>query len=252
MLSLNNPDTREAVLLERLSSDGNLIASTLADDLDISVHTIRRDLISLEQKGLVRRVRGGAVPITKRGPDYLVRAKEDRDALAPIAARAAALIPLDGTVYFDGGTTMDMVAKALPEAFDGLIVTPAPSVALIAMGHGAKVRLIGGTLCSAGAIATGADAERIIQFIAADICLLGACGLWSDFGLSAEEEAEAGVKRAMALAAAKVIVVTSDEKFHRKGHHRVLATDEIDAIVTDAPDALTMPFTEAEVEIIHV
>ena len=94
MLSLNNPDTREAVLLERLSSDGNLIASTLADDLDISVHTIRRDLISLEQKGLVRRVRGGAVPITKRGPDYLVRAKEDRDALAPIAARAAALLSL--------------------------------------------------------------------------------------------------------------------------------------------------------------
>jgi DeoR/GlpR family transcriptional regulator of sugar metabolism len=252
MLSLNNPDTREAVLLERLSSDGNLIATNLAHELDISIHTIRRDLISLEQKGLVRRVRGGAVPITKRGPDYLVRAEEGRDALAPIAARAATLIPLDGTVYFDGGTTMDMVAKVLPEAFDGLIVTPAPSVALIAMGRGVRVRLIGGTLCSAGAIATGADAERTIQNIAADMCLLGACGLWSDFGLSAEEEAEAGVKRAMALAATQVVVVTSGEKFHRKGHHRVLATDEIDAIVTDAPDARTMPFAEAEVEIIHV
>ena len=252
MLSLNNPDTREAVLLERLSSDGNLIATTLANELDISVHTIRRDLISLEQKGLVRRVRGGAVPITKRGPDYLVRTEEVRDALAPIAGRTAALIPLDGTVYFDGGTTMDMVAKVLPETFDGLIVTPAPSVALIAMGRGARVRLIGGTLCPAGAISTGADAERTIQNIAADICLLGACGLWQDFGLSAEEEAEAGVKRAMALAATQVVVATSGAKFQQKGHHRVLASDEIDAIVTDAPDELTIPFAEAGVEIINV
>lgn len=252
MLDLNNPDTRESALRERLSAGDTLIVAALAEELGISVHTIRRDLIALEQKGLVRRVRGGAVPITDPSPDYLSRIQEENGAVKPIADRAAALIPSGGTVFIDAGTTMDAVAKQLPRSFRGLIVTPAPSVALLAMERGASVHLIGGSLCPSGAMTTGGEAERAISDVAGDMCLLGACGLWPAFGLSAEDGGEAGVKRAMARAATRAVVVTSAAKFDRRGNHRVLSPEEIDTIVTDADAKTTEPFTDAGVEIIHV
>ena len=89
---------------------------------------------------------------------------------------------------------MDAVARTLPRDFSGLVVTPALTVALHVMERGLRVQVVGGTLCPAGAMATGGAAERAIAAVAADVCLLGACGLWSDFGLSAEDPAEAGVK----------------------------------------------------------
>ncbi|WP_458792960.1 hypothetical protein [Yoonia sp. MH D7] len=82
--------------------------------------------------------------------------------------------------------------------------------------------------------------------------MLGACGLWPVFGLSAEDAGEAGIKRAMALASARTVVVASAAKFERRGRHRVLAPEEIDAIVTDASLNAVAPFADAGVEAIHV
>lgn len=252
MLDLNNPDTREAVLRDRLAAGRPLVAAALAAELDISVHTIRRDLIALERKGLVRRVRGGAVPLAGPAPDYLARAEMPEGILATLAERAVHAVPEDGTVFVDAGTTMNAVAARLPRTFRGLVVTPAPSVALAALGRGARVHLIGGALCPEGAMATGGEAERAVRAVAADLCLLGACGLWPAFGLSAEDAGEAGVKRAMALSSARAVVVASAAKLDRRGRHRVLAPDEIDAVVTDAAPSALAPFVAAGVEAIHV
>jgi DeoR/GlpR family transcriptional regulator of sugar metabolism len=252
MLDLNNPETRQSALRERLMSGSPLIVASLAEELGISVHTIRRDLQALEQKGLVRRVRGGAVPIPTRGPDYFERNEGDQPSVAAISKHAASLIPLDATIFCDGGTTMDHVARNLPTEFRGLIVTPAPSVALIALQRGATVHLIGGRVCPAGALATGGDAERAVSNIVADVCFLGACGLWGGFGLSADDIAEAGIKRAMALSSTKVIVVAAATKFERQGHHRVLRPGEIDTIVTDADQKAVDPFAKSGVEVLHV
>ncbi|AXI47964.1 hypothetical protein C1J03_19335 [Sulfitobacter sp. SK012] len=252
MHDLNNPDTRQATLRERLKRGAPLVATALADELGISVHTIRRDLIALEREGLLRRVRGGAMPMVGPAPAYHSRAGQPDEALGPLANRAVELIPNDGTIFIDAGTTMNAVASRLSPQFRGLIVTAAPSVALAALARGAHVQLIGGPLCPEGAMATGADAERCIGTIAADLCLLGACGLWANFGLSAEDAGEAGVKRAMARASAQVVVVASTAKLMRRGRHRVLDLDEIDVIVTDAVAEPMAPFVEAGIEVTHV
>jgi len=252
MLDLNNPQTRQDVLRERLDLGVPLVAAALAKELGISVDTLRRDLIALEERGLLRRVRGGAIPTTSPAPPYAVRAASPDSNLGPLADKAAGLIPGEATVFLDAGTTMNAIASRLPEGFDGLIVTPAPSVALAALGRGARVHLMGGELCPEGAMATGGSTERSAGAFAADLCLLGACGLWPGFGLSAEDGAEAGVKRAMARAAARAVVVTSASKLERRGRYRVLDLDEIDTLVTDAlPEKLEV-FRQAGVEVVHV
>ncbi|MEP2640717.1 DeoR/GlpR family DNA-binding transcription regulator [Roseobacter sp.] len=252
MNDLNNPDTRQAALRARLTHDAPLVASALAQEWGISVHTIRRDLIALEREGLVRRIRGGAMPVTGPAPSYHIRAHSPDAALIPLAISAAGLVPPEGTVFIDAGTTMTAVAARLPASFRGLIVTPAPSVALAALAQGAQVHMLGGALCPEGAMATGGDTERAIGTIAADLCVLGACGLWPDFGLSAEDAGEAGVKRAMARAASQVTVVASAAKLKRRGRHRVIPPADITTIVTDASPNAMASFADAGIEIVHV
>lgn len=252
MLDLNNPQTRHKVLRERLESGSPLISAALAEELDISVDTIRRDLILLEQRGLVRRIRGGALPLTRPTATYAERAVIPDPNIIPLAERAVLLLPDSATVFLDAGTTMNAIAARLPEDFNGLIVTPAPSVALTALNRGARVNLIGGTLCSEGAMSTGGSAERAISDFAADLCFLGACGLWPDFGLSAESALESGVKRVMALASTRVVVVASSVKLERRGRHRVLDLDEIDILITNALSEHLSSFRKAGVEVLSV
>ena len=252
MLDLNCPQTRQRLISDRLDAGRPLIAAALAEELAISVDTLRRDLIALEQRGLLKRVRGGAVPVAPPLPPYAIRAEAPEPALDLLAAAVVPLLHDAATVFLDGGTTMNAVAAHLPDGFAGLIVTPAPSVALAALARGARVHLIGGALCPDGAMATGGAAERAIGLIAADLCLLGACGLWPDFGLGAEDSTEAGVKRAMAQASARVAVVAATSKLERRGRHQVLALEEIDLLVTDAEPARMAPFSAAGIEVHHV
>ena len=252
MIDLNNPQTRHQVLRERLLSGSPLIAVSLAEELGISIDTVRRDLTALERQGLVRRVRGGAMPTSGPAPSYLTRAGDPDPSLDALAERAVRLIPETAMIFLDAGTTMNAIAARLSHDFVGLVITPAPSVALAALHRGARVHLVGGALCPEGAMVTGGEAERAVANCAADLCFLGACGLWPEFGLSAEDAGEAGVKRAMAKAAARAIVVTSASKMDRRGRHRVLALDEIDKLVTDAEAPTVAPFESAGIEVLHV
>lgn len=251
MINLNNPQIRQDMLAESLNAGAPLVVTALADQLGVSIDTIRRDLIALEQRGLVRRVRGGAVPVTTPMANYMARAETPDPDVPLLAERAVKLLKGHETVFLDAGTTMNAVAAQLPLGFAGLIVTPAPSVALAALARNAEIHLIGGALCPEGAMATGGATERAVSEFAADVCFLGACGLWPDFGLSSEEGREAGVKRAMAQASVRKVVVTSAGKFERLGRHRVLELGEISTLVTDANDAMVAPYRDAGIEVIN-
>ena len=54
-------EERRAILHNRLRNEGYIQVTELAEELNISTATIRRDLIHLEQEGICIRKRGGAV-----------------------------------------------------------------------------------------------------------------------------------------------------------------------------------------------
>ncbi len=248
-LDLNNPDIRRTLLAERLKGRAPLVAAALAQEFDVSVDTIRRDLTVLEQDGLVRRVRGGAVPVSPPQQPFYRRAKQPDAVAEALVARAVGLIDPHATVFFDGGTTVLACARRLPTPFAGLVVTPAPAVALAAQEQGANVVLIGGRLSFEGAIAVGAEAERAVARCAADLCLLGTCGLDPGFGLSADDGDEASLKRAMARASARVCVVAAKSRLGRRARHQVLSCEALDILVTDAPEQETAGYAAFDVEV---
>ncbi|ASJ76717.1 DeoR/GlpR family DNA-binding transcription regulator [Granulosicoccus antarcticus] len=252
-IELNNPDVRQELLLARIHSGERLVAAVLAKELNVSPDTIRRDLIELERNGSARRVRGGAVPVSQPVKSFELRRQEVEPGIEQLAARAASLIDDSSTVFLDGGTMLHAVACQISTNFRGLVITPAPAIALAVQARGASVYLIGGTLCASGGIATGAQAVRMVSDCAADLCLLGACGMHPSFGLSADDAEEASIKRAMALVSSHVVVVTGSAKLARRARHRVLAIEEMDQLITDAEaDAdLLAAIRKASVEVLH-
>ena len=252
-LELNNPFVRRKLLVARLESGQSLVASGLAEEFDVSLDTIRRDLLALEDEGLVKRVRGGAMPIRlPAAPIFQRSAEANHPAREEMAKAALALIEDGMTMVFDGGTTLQKLANHLPSLPNSLIITPSPAIAQISMANSTPTYLIGGRLCQMGGIAVGHEAESSMRNKAADVCFLGACGLEPGFGLSADDDQEAGLRRAMVEISNSNVVLATKDKFASRARHKVMDTSQLNIIITDAEKELTQGFSDEGVEVIHV
>ncbi|MEP3297924.1 MAG: DeoR/GlpR family DNA-binding transcription regulator [Pseudoruegeria sp.] len=249
-MSLNIPDTRQRELAQRLEHGQQIIATDVAAEFDVSIDTIRRDILSLEAAGKAERVRGGAVPLARPA--------------SPIHARLATAAPVDmglvnlaitaigsaQTLLIDGGVTTLALIAHLPDAADRFVITPSPWIAIACQERGIPVFLLGGALSPSGGIATGEETLGKVLNVAADIALLGACGIDSEFGLSSDIFEESQMKRAMQRSAQRTFIITDRSKFGRRARHHTLAWPQIDLLLTDASQTQTEALSEVGAQIL--
>jgi DeoR family transcriptional regulator, fructose operon transcriptional repressor len=69
---------RHQEILSRARGAGRVEVKQLADDLDVTPETVRRDLTALERLGMLRRVHGGAIPVERLGVERAVADREER------------------------------------------------------------------------------------------------------------------------------------------------------------------------------
>ncbi len=251
MMDLNNPDVRQDVLLRRLGAGEELVAAQLAQEFSISLDTARRDLIALEKRGAARRVRGGAVPVSKPAAALRERYGTTPPVSETMIEQALDVIGAAPTLLLDGGTTVLALARTLPALPNRVVITPSPFVACALYERGIATILLPGRISEQGGIATGSDTNDMLAQSAADFAVLGACGLDPAFGLSSDDLLESAVKRAMALSSSRVIVMTGAEKLGRRARHKTLDASEIDMVITEAPVTAIRSFVEAGIEVRH-
>lgn len=250
-MELNTPEQRQDRLRRRLTRGTPVAAGAVAREMGVSIDTIRRDIIALEAAGAARRVRGGAVPV--KAPDGPMAEKIAGAAVPPgLVDAVLTRIGAARTLLIDGGATALAVARALRPHPGLLVMTPSPWVAVACNASGIAVFVIGGQLVAGGGVATGAQTEMGLAGLAAEVAVLGACGLDPSFGLSADHDGEARLKRAIAAAAGEVIVPVAAEKLGRRARFRALDPGEIDVVVTDAEAGQTRGYVNAGIAVIHV
>ncbi|WP_117212043.1 DeoR/GlpR family DNA-binding transcription regulator [Allorhizocola rhizosphaerae] len=226
---------RRDLLLERLATDGRIIAKDLAAELGISEDSIRRDLRDLAAAGLCQRVYGGALPPSPAIADYAARQHVAVSGKQRVATAAAALVQPGTTVILDGGTTALAVVHALPVDLRAMVVTHSPTVASALSDHkNVEVYLIGGRLFKHSMVACGAAAVEAARGLHADLFLLGVTGVHPETGLTTDDADEAAMKRALAHQAADTYVLASSEKIGAASRFAVLPLAEVAGIVTDA------------------
>ena len=248
---LNNPDTRQLILKDKLKNSTPLVAVDIAAEFGVSVDTVRRDLIALEQQGLLKRVKGGALPLLSPVKPMVQRMLY-KSWLGNIAPQINHLLHNKHTLFLDGGTSVAEFSRQLPYQYQGLVITPSPIIAAILLEAQIETLLIGGRIKASGGIAVGAQTVQDIANCTADICILGSCALDVEFGLAADDKDEADVKRQMANNASQTIILSEAEKLHQRARHKVIDCKQADILITNAKVEKTIAFSDQKIEVIRI
>lgn len=229
-------EERQQAIADLLRNQGRVSVTELATTYEVTTETVRRDLSALERVGLVRRVHGGAVPVSS----VIEQRLSERDESNPeekerIGKAAAALVPpLEATLLLDAGSTVGRVAAHLPRDRPLLVFTHSFPVAtrLISQAN-VELHLLPGRLRFTTQAAVGTETVEYLGRLHADIAFVGTNGLSFERGLSTPDIDEAATKRALVSAAARVVLTADADKIEQEHTVQFAELDRIDALVTD-------------------
>ena len=237
------PADRERRILDRLTRDGQVNATALAEEFSTSEDTIRRDLRELAARGFCQRVYGGAVVISPASTPIAVRVGESNDRKEALGRALAALLRPKQFVYIDTGSTNLAFARVLSNDISLTVATHDPAIAASVLGKaGIKLLLIGGTVNREVGAALGGRAMREVAGMRPDLLVLGVCSIDPNEGLGAFDAEDAEMKRALIETAGSVAVAVLNEKLESVAAHKVSEIDSIADVVVEAdapPSAIT-------------
>jgi DeoR family transcriptional regulator, fructose operon transcriptional repressor len=226
---------RHRQILRLLTERGRLTAAEICSRLGISVATARRDCTSIAGAGLATRTRGALLPhdFSLVEPTYSRKSEKAVNAKVRLGRAAAALVPEEGTVFVDAGTTCLEVGRALLERPALRVFTN--SVPLLALAGESKATLsaVGGEVRPMSLALTGALAQGWLENLRFDAAVIGASGLESAAGASTTEIAEAAVKTEVLRRSRRRILVAHAEKWGRPSALRFAPWDAFTDFVTD-------------------
>lgn len=209
-------------------------AIELAAKLEVSESSIRRDLMDLEQQGLIRRVRGGAVSLQFREEPRSMgwaanRAREEKQR---IGKATAALLEEGQTLIMDGGSTVAEVARQL-QGHSLQVITNSILIGQIFYdSKSVELTLTGGYLYPRLGVLLGPICEEMLTRVAADVLVMGIGGI-TEAGLSNTNTLVVGSERKMIDVSRRVIVVADHSKFGRQAMAHLAPLEAVDTIVTD-------------------
>ncbi|MBE1489851.1 DeoR/GlpR family DNA-binding transcription regulator [Plantactinospora soyae] len=230
-------EERQQEILRLARAEGRVDVMALAEGMNVTAETIRRDLTVLERAGVLRRVHGGAIPVERIGFEPALAA---RDAVLinekeRIAKAALAELPDEGAVILDAGTTTARLAQLLPSERELTVVVNSPVLAAsLGVKPNLTVLLLGGRL-RGKTLATVDDwALRPLAEMYVDVAFMGTNGCSVERGMTTPDPAEAAVKRAMIGAARRVVLLADHTKIGNDYLARFGTLADLDLLITDS------------------
>ncbi|WP_454848546.1 DeoR/GlpR family DNA-binding transcription regulator [Rhizobium binxianense] len=245
---------RKNHILEILRRDGQVVAKRVAEEFSLSEDTIRRDLREMATEGLLKRVHGGALPISPDLPDFTARREVASDAKRRLGARAAAMVKPGQMIFLDGGTTTAEVARHLPRDIPFTVATHSPTIAAELEHHPtAEVIVCGGRLYKHSMVAVGAAAMTAIASLRPDLFFLGVTAAHPSHGLSTGDFEEAAIKRHIARCSADTFVLLTEDKLDLVSPCAILGIGEVAGLVVPEgiPAERLEPYRRANAVIIE-
>lgn len=212
-------------------------SEALSRELAVSGETIRRDLVALEQRGILTRVHGGATysqPTTSSELPFNRRQHQATAAKAHIAKAAAGLVSNGQTIMIDIGTTAVAVARALPHRLKATVVTNSLVVASeLADRPGLDVLVCGGRVRAGDLALSNTTATDFFDTVYPDIAFLGSGGLHAEAGLTDYHPDEIGVRKVVLHNARRSYALVDAGKFDRIASNRVTGLAQLTGVVVD-------------------
>ncbi|GGG08841.1 DeoR/GlpR family DNA-binding transcription regulator [Paenibacillus abyssi] len=225
---------RHRHIIERLERDGSVKVSELSEWFQVTEKTVREDLEKLEEKGLLKRIHGGAV-LEAEGEDSLlplqipnVRRGSEK---AAIAERALQLIEPGDIIALDAGSTTLEIAKKLKN----MPLTVLTNDLLIIRELIAKeqIRLVVPGGYRQNNLLIGSGDQEWISRLNVHKLFLSTTGIHVEYGLTIFTEELAKLKKLYMANAKRIYCVADHSKFDKGALITFAGLEDVDCIITD-------------------
>lgn len=225
---------RQLRIRQLLESQEFVDLETLCRELDASESSVRRDLISLEGDGVLKRVYGGAMAAQSHDHqlDFAWQSTRMAEEKKRIAALAAGLVEDGQTIILDGGSTVAAVARLLTCRSLHVITNSLPIAEIFSESRNIEVTITGGYLYPRIRATLGPLCEQMLGGVTADLLIMGIGGITAE-GFSNTNTLVVGPERKMIEVSRRVIVVADHTKFGRHTVLHLAPLDVADVVVSD-------------------
>lgn len=230
-------EERHAYILELLLQHNSLLVTDLADSLNVSSVTIRKDLTELEREKKLYRNHGKAILIDPYTGNRNVSEKEKYyvEEKRCIGMVAASMITPKDSILIASGTTMHALARNIHATDKLTVITASLEVAnILSKDKNIDIIQLGGMLRHSSLSVIGKYAESALRDFSCSKLFIGVDGIDLDFGTTTTDMMEASLNRIMMQTAQKTIVLADSSKFGRRGFSKISDMEEIDHIITDS------------------
>lgn len=253
-------EQRHKEIMKVLAQDGSIKTSTLCELLSTSRETVRRDLEYLEEKGLLKRIHGGALKIeapvetNAAYTSFEQRKKIHSSDKEEIALEAAKYISEGQAIALDSGTTSLELARVIKQQFRSLtVITNSLMIANeLADSGGITLVLTGGIYNSEEKAFLSDMATLILSHINIDILFLTTCGVSLERGITYQRVDDLNIQSKLMNASDRTIVIADSSKLGVNSLVKMCGIEQISMIITDAhaPSERIQAFREAGIEVV--
>lgn len=234
MAALDEFDREQAILLE-LESVGRVTVNELAIRFGVSTVTVRKDLDGFERRGLLRRIRGGAVGVgsTDEGV-WSMRVRHSQGAKQAIARAVAPLVRHGDVIAMDSSTTCYYLARELVDRRNLVVITNGLRSATWFMEETTAMVLVpGGVLRRSAESMVGPIGDLLTGRGRIGKGFFGLVGLSPELGLMEVAIDEAQTKSFIAGVCDEVYGLFDSSKAKRFALHPFVAPADVNALYTD-------------------
>lgn len=227
---------RHERIIDQLDKSKIIKVSELSKFLEVTEKTIRGDLELLEQRGLLKRIHGGAViadgegrmlPIDERQSGY-------SEVKIAIAKESVKLIKPNDTILMDGGSTTIAIAELLGE-FPITVITNDLKIANVLLAkNNVQLMVLGGTRIDKSSSLMGAQASEMLNRIRVNRLFIGTTGVSSEHGLTVINSMHADWKKQVINCADNITLLADSTKFGKVALVQFAMLSEVNEIVTDS------------------
>ncbi|MEX1042992.1 MAG: DeoR/GlpR family DNA-binding transcription regulator [Pirellulaceae bacterium] len=227
-------DLRRNRILELVRSRGFSSLLDLAQELDVSESTVRRDVEVLEESGAAKRTHGGVFYTgpAPNLPHFEMRHEMQWGKKRQIAHAAAALIEEGDTVILDGGSTTYELAQQLVGRTLQVVTNSLPVANLFMASNTTELILVGGYVHNLTGVSLGPYANEMISKLNARRAFLSVAGITRQ-GFFNSNLLLVESERAMMRAAGEVVIIADSTKFDRQSLSHLCELGDIDTMVVD-------------------
>lgn len=229
------PIARKAKIKELILEKKSVTVTELSKLFSVTEETIRRDLKSLEEEGVLTRTYGGAFIQDGVQNDININIRETLfvDSKEKIASKCAMFINHGDSIFLDASTTSLFIASKIKNKRVTVITNSLKIANTLAESDSVRLILIGGVFYNQSMSFLGRSSLNALQNFYVDKAFISCRSISMEHGVTDSNEQQAEMRQLAINRANKIYLVVDYTKFNKTSFTNICSFDDINVLVVD-------------------